>query len=299
MVNEKQITESLDESIFKNEIKGIIEKRLEAIKCQGPSTGYVDGVQYHKDYQRVTNGEAKIGNLEQKQLDYQLQQKELHNPRDPDAPSWRDPRSNTEKEMEKCFDFPDDMIGMGLHGNKYATENYAEPDDEYGGGAYGWEGGYERDTGASWSELDGAYDTFERQMDNAPPLQDNVMLFTHDIPNPNLQEGDVFQLDTFLGVNFQKGMVGEYDDSFDDVDIPYMRDNPVEPVSPYYNDSNNKPYEVTVLGSEGTPLLMEEPYRDSGYHINSHIGVLNKGQNVRLVRVDHEKRTAIYQTVDG
>lgn len=304
----------LTEPSFEDKLDSIVNDSFEEInntnamelleKCgKGPSTGYVDGVQYKKDYQRVTNGEAKVGDLEQKQMDYQLSQKELHNPRDPDAPRWRDPRSQNEREIEKCLDFPEDMIGVSIHGDDYVTGNIEEPGDEDYGGSYGWDGGMERDTGAYWNELEGASDNFAHEMDNAPPLQDNVMLFTRDIPNPNLEEGDVFELDSYLGVNFKKGMLGQYDDMWSNVNIPLVRRTGTDNDNYSgrdYDYEEGEAYEVTVLGSEGTPLLMEEPYRQGGsYHINVHEGILNKGQKVRLVRVNHDKRTAIYQTVEG
>ena len=44
MVNKKDISNSIEESIFKKELSEIVEKGiLEVVKCSGPSAGIVDG----------------------------------------------------------------------------------------------------------------------------------------------------------------------------------------------------------------------------------------------------------------
>lgn len=257
-------------------------------KCgKGPSTGFVDGVQYRKDHQRVTNGKSKVGDLEGKHLQSQLDMSVADD--------------GVAKYMDRLDEYPYDAIGYGLFGEEYAPQDvtFGEEYDEVGawsGRPYGIFNPSEEFSDAL--DFDEATKVFDQQMNNAPHLQDNVMLFTQDTPNPELEEGDVFELDTFLGVNFKKGLVGKRE-SWTDVDIATTRDNGTMYNSTYYSsyDSHNIPYDVTVLGSEGTPLLMIDPYRSSS--TPSHNGILNKGQKVRLVRVNHEKRTAIYQTVEG
>ena len=358
MVNEKQISESLDDSIFKNEIKGIVEKRvLEVIKCQGPSTGYVDGVQYQKDNKQrfhevrepnkfaekgyLSHYEAYNGDIENKQIKAQ------------DKVNWSE---DEQLAFSALAEDTANTVGYDLHGEDWGNTMDAIGDDSeynsvFGADEYGFPSGadiwYEDAREDYVKQRVDDVNLLQGMFDKSPGLQGDQQLYTLDIPNPNLQEGDVFELDTYMSASYkqayQENKYNKYEDSAIDTNTNAIRNgdsgsdrnglretnwrenatdwrgNNVSGDLPYHDA-----YKVAILGSDGTPVLINQGNitnvrNDQHYPVSvdgmgrydfdasdywdapssPHDVFFNKGQKMRVVRIDHENKTAIYQTVDG
>lgn len=356
MVNEKQINNSLEKAIFQKEVQDVVEKRLlEVIKCGvGPSTGYIDGVKYSKDnkqrYHRIVENydwgehsyyDADNGEIEQKNIDAQNKVK------------WTDEERDEFSALANDFA---NTVGFQMYGDGW-YDSINDPDayfDDYGGSsAVNWE--YIEDY--TQRRVDGI-GVIEKMFEKAPGMQGDTILYGLDMLNPNLKEGDVFELDTFFCGSFkeavQENKYNPYSDSATDINIDYIRNENGQGIKYYasamndrlglretnyrnnyksdYSDESSKDlpynnaYKVKIMTSDGTPVLINqgnlakdyanEPvyefdtgltYGDGvgdameywdGNPTSKHDVFLNKGQKVRLVRVDHEKQTAIYQTVD-
>lgn len=358
MVNTEQIYESIDKAEFKQDIHTLVEKRLlQVIKCGvGPSTGYVDGVKYQKDNKQrfhevresnrfadkgyISHYECHNGDIENKQIEAQ------------DKVKW------TEDEQYAFTALAEDTgttVGYDLHGREWGDtmDGIGDESDSnviFGADEYGYPSGAE-----IWYE--DARDEYVKQrlednnilqgmFDKSPGLQGDQQLFTLDIPNPELKEGDVFELDTYMSASYkqahQENKYNKYADSAIDTNLDAIRKGGLGTGRYGLRETNgrenatnwkgedisgdlpyNDTYKITIMGSDGTPVLINQGNitnnRVNGYYpvyvdgggndfdagdywdspSSSHDVFFNKGQKMRVVRIDHEKKTAIYQTVDG
>lgn len=238
MVKKTEINNSINKAIFKNEVKDVIEKGvLEVIKCGvGPSTGYIDGVKYSKDnkqrYRKIVEQhdwgessyyEADNGDLEQKTIDAQ------------DKVEW------TEEERDEfsalAYDFAN-TIGFQLYGDGW-FDTINDPDTYDGSPYVDWEG-IEDYTDA---RVDGV-NVIQKMFEKSQGMQGDTILYGLDIPNPNLQEGDVFELDTFFCGSFkeavQENKYNPYSDSATDINIDYIRKQEGRGIKYYSNPMNDR-----------------------------------------------------------
>lgn len=360
MVNEKEIQESIEKAEFKQDIHNLVEKRLlQVIKCgKGPSTGYVDGVKYQKDNKQrfyevrepnrfaekgyISYYECHNGDIENKQIEAQ------------DNVDWSE---DEQRAFTSLAENMEDTVGYDLHGEHWGDVDriadisddsnivFGADDDGFPSGAQDW---YEDDRDNYVVQRVQDAKTIERMFKKAPGLQGDTQLFTLDIPNPDLKEGDVFELDTFMSATFKEAQQGtkynSYPNSSIDTNIDRARnmlpsgDTHGLVETDYRKNSTNwrgekqgdtlpfnDAYKITIMGSDGTPVLINQGeitnsranthypvsvgYKGQydfdandyweDYPTSPHDVFLNKGQKMRVVRIDHEKKTAIYQTVDG